>query len=63
MEDLRKKQKTMYRAIEKSKEQIRHNTNYINSFKRAVYWVAQSIDDHEQLKGKVHDYLFNFVQM
>ena len=53
----------MYRAIEKSKEQIRHNTNYINSFKRAVYWVAQSIDDHDQLKGKVHDYLFNFVQM
>jgi len=47
VEDLRFKQENMKDAIRAANSQIRKNESYIRSFKNAVYWVAQNIDDYE----------------
>lgn len=38
------------------------NDTYIQSFKNAVYWVVNYIDDYEQLKRAVHNSLYKYVQ-
>ena len=62
VEDLRFKQENMQRAIREANSQIRKNESYIRSFKNAVYWVAQNIDDYEKLKVSVISELKYFVE-
>ena len=52
----------MQRAIREANSQIRKNESYIRSFKNAVYWVAQNIDDYEKLKVSVISELKYFVE-
>ena len=62
VEDLRLKQENMQAAIRAANSQIRKNESYIRSFKNAVYWVAQNIDDYEKLKVSVIEELKYFVE-
>lgn len=62
VEDLRFKQENMQAAIRAANSQIRKNESYIRSFKNAVYWVTQNIDDHEKLKVSVIEELKWFVE-
>lgn len=62
VEDLRLKQENMQAAIRAANSTIRGNEIYIRSFKNAVYWVAQNIDDYEKLKVSVIEELTRFVQ-
>ena len=43
----------MQAAIHGARRKIRENESMIRTFKNAVYWVAQSIDDYEKLKMSV----------
>ena len=62
VEDLRQKQENMQAAIRAANSQIRKNDSYIRSFKNAVYWVAQNIDDYEKLKMSVLHELKRYVE-
>lgn len=62
VEDLRFKQENMQAAIRAANSQIRKNESYIRSFKNAVYWVTQNIDDHEKLKVSVIEELKWFIE-
>jgi len=62
VEELRFKQENMQAAIRAANSQIRKNESYIRSFKNAVYWVAQNIDDYEKLKVSVIEELKWFVE-
>ena len=62
VEDLRFKQENMQAAIRVANQNIRKNESYIRSFKNAVYWVAQNIDDYEKLKVSVISELKYFVE-
>lgn len=62
VEDLRFKQENMQAAIRAANSQIRKNESYIRSFKNAVYWVAQNIDDYEKLKMSVLHELKRYVE-
>jgi chromosome segregation ATPase len=53
VEDLRTRQENMQECIKLARDSIRRNESYIRSYKNAVYWVAQNIDDFEQLKKSV----------
>ena len=46
VEDLRLRQGVIQKSIETNRDIIRHNDNYINKFKNAVYQVVQYTDDH-----------------
>lgn len=52
----------MQAAIRAANSQIRKNESYIRSFKNAVYWVAQNIDDYEKLKMSVLHELKRYVE-
>ena len=62
MEDLRFKQENMQAAIRIANTNIRKNDSQIRSFKNAVYWVAQNIDDYEKLKMSVLAELKRYVE-
>ena len=62
VEDLRFKQENMQAAIRAANSQIRKNDSIIRSFKNAVYWVAQNIDDYERLKMSVLHELKQYVE-
>ena len=62
VEDLRFKQENMQGAIRAANSSIRKNESYIRSFKNAVYWVAQNIDDYEKLKMSVLAELKRYVE-
>lgn len=59
---LRDKQEEMQELIKASRIKIRKNDIYIQSFKTAIYWVVQHIDDHDQLKKAVQQSLYGFVK-
>ena len=48
VDDLRTRQEHMQELIKKNSAKIRRNEIEIKSFKNAVYWVAQYIDDFDQ---------------
>jgi hypothetical protein len=52
----------MQELIKKNRAKIRRNEIEIKSFKNAVYWVAQYIDDFDQLKRVVNENLYFFVK-
>lgn len=52
----------MQGAIRAANSQIRKNETYIRTFKNAVYWVAQNIDDYEKLKMSVLSELKRYVE-
>ena len=62
VEDLRTRQENMQECIKLARDSIRRNESYIRSYKNAVYWVAQNIDDFEQLKKSVDQNLYCFMQ-
>ena len=62
VEDLRFKQENMQTAIKAARKTIRENESYIRTFKNAVYWVAQNIDDYEKLKMSVLAELKRYVE-
>lgn len=41
---------------------IRKNDIELRTYKNAVYWVVQNIDDYEQLKSSVYSNLYKHVQ-
>jgi hypothetical protein len=51
----------MQKLIKSSRATIRRNEIYIRSYKNAVYWVAQHIDDYEQLKFSLNENLYQYV--
>ena len=62
VEDLRCRQEKIQLLIRKSKNIIRSNEQYINGFKNAVFWTIKYIDDHQQLKVAVKQYLYTYIQ-
>ena len=46
VEDLRIKQSTIQKSIDRNRKLISKNDTYINNFKNAVYQVVQYTDDH-----------------
>lgn len=62
VDDLRTRQEHMQELIKKNRAKIRRNDIEIKSFKNAVYWVAQYIDDFDQLKRVVNENLYYFVK-
>ena len=62
VEDLRTRQENMQECIKLARDSIRNNDSYIRSYKNAVYWVAQNIDDYEQLKKSVDANLYMYMQ-
>jgi hypothetical protein len=62
VDDLRTRQEHMQELIKKNRAKIRRNEIEIKSFKNAVYWVAQYIDDFDQLKRVVNENLYYFVK-
>lgn len=58
VDELRNKQTDMTEHIVKNRMAIRRNDSYIQSFKTAVYNVAQHIDDFNVLKSSVNDNLY-----
>lgn len=62
VEDLRTRQENMQECIMLARDSIRRNESYIRSYKNAVYWVAQNIDDFEQLKKSVDQNLYCYMQ-
>lgn len=52
----------MQTAIKAARKTIRENESYIRTFKNAVYWVAQNIDDYEKLKMSVLAELKRYVE-
>jgi hypothetical protein len=61
VDDNRTRQDHMQKMIKNSRAQIRRNEIYIRSYRNAVYWVAQHIDDYEQLKFSIHENLYQYV--
>lgn len=51
----------MQKQITNSRAQIRRNETFIKSYRKAVYDVAQHIDDYDQLKLKFHECLYTYV--
>ena len=62
VEDLRLKQEQMQEAIAVARSNIRKNDTMIRTFRNAVYWVAQSIDDYEKLKMSVLQELKRYIE-
>ena len=58
VDDNRTRQDQMQKLIKSSRATIRRNEIYIRSYKNAVYWVAQHIDDYEQLKFSINENLY-----
>ena len=62
VDDLRERQEYMGKLIKDNRNKIRHNDHTINSFKNAVYWCVQEIDDFDELKKIVHKNLLVYVK-
>ena len=62
VEDLRTRQENMQECIKLARDSIRRNDSLIRSYKNAIYWVAQNIDDYEQLKKSVDTNLYGYMQ-
>ena len=62
VEDLRTRQENMQECIKLARDSMRRNESYIRQYKNAVYWVAQNIDDYEQLKDAVDKHLYKYMQ-
>lgn len=62
VDDLRTRQEHMGELIKKNKAKIRQNDNFVKSFKNAIYWVVQYIDDFDQLKWAVNKNLYPYVK-
>ena len=62
VDDLRDRQEFMGKLIKDNRDKIRHNDHTINSFKNAVYWCVQEIDDFDELKKIVHKNLLVYVK-
>ena len=62
VDDLRTRQEHMQDLIKKNRTRIRTNDQFIKSFKNAVYWVVQYIDDFDQLKRVVNENLYQYVK-
>ena len=62
VDDLRTRQEHMQDLIKKNRTRIRTNDQFIKSFKNAVYWVVQYIDDFDQLKRVVNENLYPYVR-
>ena len=60
--DLRTRQEEMQELIKISRTKIRKNDMYIQSFKSAVYWVVQYIDDMDTLKQQVATLLRPYIK-
>ncbi len=61
VDDNRTRQDQIQKLIKSSRATIRRNEIYIRSYKNAVYWVAQHIDDYEQLKFSINENLYQYV--
>lgn len=57
----RTKQEKVQSTITNSRSQIRRNDTLLRGYRKAVYDVAQNIDDFDQLKLSFHQFLFPFV--
>ena len=62
VEDLRTRQENMQECIKIARDSMRKNESKIREYKNAVYWVAQNIDDYEQLKNAVDKHLYKYMQ-
>ena len=62
VDDLRTRQEHMGELIKKNKAKIRWNDSFVKSFKNAIYWVVQYIDDFDQLKWAVNKNLYPYVK-
>ena len=62
VDDLRTRQEDMQTLIKKNRAKIRENDSFIQTFKNAVYWTAQYIDDFDELKKAVNDNLYPYVK-
>lgn len=52
----------MLQAIERSRTQIRRNTTQMGGYRKAVYDVAQNIDDYDAMKISFHTLLYPIVE-
>jgi hypothetical protein len=57
----RTKQLKVQQTITNSRAQHRANETYMQGYKKAVYDVAQCIDDYDQLKLAFHQHLYSYV--
>ena len=62
VDDLRIRQHVQQKLIMTTRAKIRTNEIYIRTFKNAVYWVVEGINDYEDLKRKVQKHLFTYVK-
>lgn len=62
VDDLRTRQEHMQDLIKNNRTKIRSNDIFIKSFKNAVYWVVQYIDDFDELKKIVNKNLYPYVK-
>lgn len=62
VDSLRINQEKMNDQIQRFRRIIRKNNITINDQKNAIYWVAQKIDDHMELKKIISEKLHGFVK-
>lgn len=63
IDDNRQKQTEMLESNKKARATIRRNETYIASYRNAVYWVAQKIDDFDELREAFDHYLKPYFDM